>query len=438
MAAIAMAVFCGFFFSSHERPVIEDSPALHVSTFPPIPRGFLQPLSLEEALNSPPFRLAAIERPIRLPDLRSLIMFYGSNDRPDRSSHNRRLQFGMRGNPTVSTALVGEKVYFKYDTRSNKWSLSDAPTPLTAVFSSPDPAVQVKVEFQDDKGVVINVPSEFHSFPLAPSPAPAAAAQAHQWLCGSLPVDNTLLDRQGAVWWGQDEVVLAFGGKEMGYEASRQRVQVGAGENAYVLWVKEDDCFVYDDDRWNPVELGGKTVGKPLLQAQSIDAHAIHFQLWNPDGTVRHSLDLLYREAKCDIKVPEIKMIGARSKKQWIAEIQGKRLTLTPDDWVLLKSDGFVQLDDSQLLDDYLQGRLTGNLLAFSGIEKVDGELCLMGTFYDSTRTLQAPFAISLYRSWSKHEPSVESISSDDDDEDLFEDEDEDDEDIDDDEIEKV
>lgn len=425
LSAVGIAIMSGVFFSNVEQAVASTTPPSPSSTPLSIQHSFRQPVSLEEAIASAPFRLGTIERNIRLPDLRSLLVYYGSNDRPDRSRSHRRLQFGVKGAPAVHSTLAGEKVFFKYDTRTNKWQMSDSPSPLTVSFHPKDPAVEVTVEFQDEKGVTITIPSEFHSFSLSPSPAPAAASQSHQWLCGALPVDASLLDRQGAVWWGEDLVVQAFGGHEMAHEARRQRVQFGSGDNAYVLWVTEGDCFVHDDDRWKAAEPGSDTVGKPLMQAKSIDGRAIHFQLWNAEGTVRQSLDLIHREAKGEIQVPEIKVIGARSKKQWIAEIHGKKLTLTPDDWVLLKQDGFVQLDNEQLLEDYLQGRLSGNLLAFAGIEKVSGELCLVGTFYDSTRTLQAPFAISLYRSWGKKDQSNERSSSDDDDDDLDDDDEE-------------
>jgi hypothetical protein len=416
VAAFAIVVVGALIFSSNETKTPEDQQPIPQTAVRPLPASFIQPLSLQDGLHSSPFRLASIDRPIRLPDLRSSIMYYGSNERPDRALKKRRIQYGMRGTQILNSAVVGEKIYFKFDGRTNKWGISDSPTPLSAVFSLQEPNVQVTLEFQDINDVRITVPSEFHNFSLPPSPPPASVSQPHQWLVGSSPVDNSLLDRQGAVWWGQDEVVLAFGGDEMEHEASRQRVQFGGEEGAYVLWVGEGDCFAYDDDRWKSMELGSQTIGKPLLQVKSIDERAIHFQLWNPEGTWHHPLDLIHREAQGDVKIPEIKIIGARSKNSWIAEIQGKRVTLKPDDWLLLQQNGFVQIDNEQVLDAYLQGRLSGNLLVFSGIEKVEGELSLVGTFYDFTRTRQAPFAISLYRSWGKKDRASDAVSSENDD----------------------
>ena len=435
VSALCMIAVCWFFCSGDELPESKEA------TLPRIPMqkpsSFAQSRSLKEALASPYFSLAPIDRPIRLPDLRSLLVFYGANERPDRSLSSRKIQFGLRGFPTVSSVPSGEKVFFKYDLRQNKWTLSDTPTPLVAVFSPLDPNVQVTLEFQEENGTAVITPAEFHIFSLAPIPSPPST-QPQQWSIGDALVDISLLDRQGAVWWGQDEVVLAFGGDEMARQASRQRVQFGLGSEAYVLWVAEGDCFIYSGDKWVAVEPGEASVGKPLLQAKLIDDRAIHFQLWNGDGTLHHSVDLAHRGVVGEFKIPEVKVIGARSKRQWIAEIHGKRITLTPDDWVVVTSEGFVQLNSPKLLDEYLQGSIAGDLFAFSGIEKVNGELCLSGIFYDVTRTRYDSFAIPLYRSSNKangaasETPIDEEFSDDDDDYDedddiLFEDDDDDD-----------
>lgn len=429
LAAGVTAAACGFFFSSPAKPLVDDSPPPPLSSHSPIPHSFCQSCTLKDALHSPPFSLSLIDRPIRLPDLRSLLVFYGSNDRPDRSATNQRFQVGLRGTQTLTSVQAGEKVFFKYDTKANRWAISESPTPLSALFSPQELNAAVTVEYKDADGSSVTSPQDFHSFSLTPTPPPSTAAPAHQWSIGELPVDSSLLERQGGFWWGQDEVVKAFGGDEMAREACRQRVQFGVGANAYVIWVAEGDCFVYDEGKWKAAEPGSETIGKPFLKAKSIEARAMHFLLWNPEGSAHLTVDLLHRGVAGEVKVPSIKIIGARSKKQWIAEILGKRVTLAPDDWVLLKPDGFAQIDTAEMLDEYIQGRLSGNLLVFSGIEKVNGELCLIGTFYDTTRTRHEDFAVSLYRSWGPKDHASESKQSeeeDDDDDDDFDDDDDD------------
>jgi hypothetical protein len=391
---------------------------------------FQQTKSLTDAMQSPAFTLAAIDRPLRLPDLRALLVVYGVNERPDRALMGRKVQFGLRGNPSITPVKAGEKVYFKFDHRTNKWSIADEPTPLSATFTPSDPTVEVRLELKDERGESVKTPSEFHKFSLTPVPMPPTT-QPDRWSLGELVVDTSLLERQGAAWWGQDEVVRAFGGEEMANEADRERVQFGSGPGAYVLWFAENDCFVFDDEQWKAVRPGKESVGKPLLQVKQIDGRVIHCMLWNTEGSSRHAVDLARRGVGGEIKIPDMKIIGARSKRQWIVEIQGKRITLIPDDWIVLNSDGLVPLNSPDLLNDYINGIIVGDLFAFSGIEQINGELCLTGTFYDSTRTRQEPFAVSLYRSWSPAQQSVDnSASSDDEDEDDDENEEFDDDDV--------
>ena len=381
----------------------------------------------QEIVAAPAFHLSNIERPPKLPDLRPLLLFYGSSERPDRPPMNRRVQFGLRGLPTVHSAQVGSKVFFRFDLRSNRWNISEEETSLACIFTPADIGVQTCVTLVDEKNSEITSPAEFHTFSIATTPPPQSP-QSTAWSIDEFSVDGSLFDRQGAIWWGQDEVIKDFGGPEMAKEADRQRVQFGSGDAAYVIWVAEGDCFMYHNSRWLPVTPGPLSANRPLAQVKAVDDKAIHLQVWNPEGTSRCNIDLGHRLAGGTLVVPDIKMIGARSRRQWAAEICSKRVTIAPDDWIVLTAKGPVQLDTAQLLDDYLQGRIVGNLLVFSDIEKVDGDLCFVGSFYDATRTKKEPFCISLYRSWEKEKkskPAKQEVIADEEDEE----EDEDDED---------
>ena len=438
LLSLVLAVTTGCFpsqITSEDLPALPKIPAPTAHSFP-------RTQALREALTTPSFHLSDYERPIKLPDLRPLLLFYGSTERPDRPPMSRRVQFGLRGVPTVYSTQMGSKVFFRFDLRSNRWNISETETSLACIFSPLDTGVQTCVTLLDEKNSEIVTPAEFHTFTIPTTPPPQSA-QPTAWSIDEFVVDASLFDRQGAMWWGQDEVIKDFGGEEMAKEALCQRVQFGSGDGAYAIWVNEGECFMYDNGHWLPVHQKDDSANKPLVQAKAIDDKAIHFQIWNPEGTTRCTIDLNHRQAGGALVVPEIKMIGARSKRQWLAEICSKRISLAPDDWVVLSAQGPVQLNTTQLLDDYLQGRLAGNLLVFSGIEKVDGDLCFVGSFYDATRTRKEPFCVSLYRSWEKKPkeaktgkeeistpPEVDDEDSSDEDEDQedddFEDEDED------------
>ena len=296
--SLAIIASCFHFQGAKEEP-LSSLPAIPVQPFYTFPKT----LSPQEFLTTPAFSLSDFERPIRLPDLRPLLLFYGSTERPDRPPMSRCVQFGLRGVQTVYSAQMGSKAFFRFDLRSNRWNVSETETSLFCVFSPTDGGILVNVTAIDEKNVEITTPAEFHTFTLGPTPPPQTG-QTTAWFINEIAVDGSLFDRQGAVWWGQDEVIKDFGGPEMAKEASRQRVQFTAGGDAYVIWVAEGVCFMYEDGRWQSVQPGEASADKPLAQAKAIDGKAIHFHVWSPDGTSHCNVDLAHRQAGGELIVP--------------------------------------------------------------------------------------------------------------------------------------
>jgi len=367
-------------------------------------RSFTLRKDLHEALESPLFHLSKIDRPMRLPDLRTHLLFYGSGGRPDRSLDSCVVQYGLRGVQGVYSTPSSEKVSLRFDSKSHKWSVSKVPTALQVQFVVHVDGAEVIVELKEDEGATITTPDELHRFSLNKSPMPPSVSASKEWAVGQWRAEPSLLERMGAVWYGRDLVIQTLGGEEYEDEAKRERVQFGTGVDAYVLWVGEGDCFIFDDDRWEKVIPGPESVDKILLRAKSVDHHSITFDLWNEDASSHTAVVLMRRAASLDTKLPPLRLVGALSKKRWIAEIQGKRVVLAPDDWIVLTSNGHTRIDSPERLDAYLQGELAGGLLAFSGIEKIQGESCLVGSFFNSSRSQRENVAISLYKSWERKE----------------------------------
>lgn len=425
---LLVAIACLFQCRQNEpvvNPPINPSPPMS-STY-----SFKQGKPLSNSLLETPFQLASTPRYIKLPDVRSVFLYYGCNERPDRNLGQLRFQFGLRGSSTVCSVQADEKVYLRFDGHANKWTISETPTILTASFSPLDTGVAIRVTVFNEDGTAITTPHELHFFTVLPTPMPQTAGP-ESWTLGDEPVDNSILDRQGAIWWGQDEVIHCLGGEEMKEQACRERIQFGTDHDAYVLWMAEGDCFVFDQNRWIATSPGQDSLKKPLLRVKSIDQRTIRFDLWDAEGSRHIAFELPKRDVNKEVSVPKIKLIGAKSRRSWIAEIQGKRIVLAPDDWIVLTQHGFVTLDTTENLEDFIEGRIMGELFAFSGIERVNGEMCLVGTFFDMSRTCQEQMAISLYHSW-KPTDHLHSSRTDDEETEDFEEFDEDDENDDDD-----
>lgn len=421
IATVGFAGIAASFLSVHTEQLFEKDPDPAIIS--DLQNSFSQKQSIQDVLRSPSFLLSPTDRQVRLPDLRGQLLFFGCNERPDKLFSSPCIQFGIRGTQAVYSGHANEKQSLKFDCRSNRWLVSESPTPLTVTFSPRETVSDITVELKTDKGDIVTTPHEFHFFWVPTSPPPQGTASTEKWELGSLVVDPSLFDRQGAIWWGQDEVVKALGGDEMSHQACRERVQFTSSDSTYVVWMKEKDCFLYENDRWINVEPGEATVGKPILMVKTVDSKAIQLELWNSDGSQHATFSIPRRNATVPTRPSEVRLLGAKSRKQWIAEIQRKKVVLSPDDWVIVNGDEITLIDSEELLDDYLEGVLTGNLLVFQGFEKIEGESCLVGTFFDATRTHRLPFSVSLYRSWNngKGSPSKEQNDDDefDDDEDF-------------------
>lgn len=388
-------------------------------------------ISLSTALKSPYFSLNTSEHTTKLPDLRTTILYYGCNGRPDNCSQNPRIQFGIRGTSTVYCANAGEKVFFRYDFRSNRWSHEDDPTPLSFSLIPSENGVAVTLEVKNDKGVLIS-PQELHQFQLPIVSMPVAHGSTSSWSIGSIPVDAALLDRFGVSWFGRDCVIQSLGGEEMKEELSSERLEFHMNDSTYTVFVKTNDYLAYIDDQWKKVLLGEESVASPLLQVRSIDDNSISFHLWNSDGSHQLPLTLRKKNPPAKLEMPEIRILGIRSLESLSVEILGKKLVISPNDWLVVSQNSLTVIDDEETLDTFMQGELNGSLLAFSGLEKMGRDLNLRGTFFDSTKTIAEPFAIPVYQSSIKpsnaSNASKDDESDEDDEDDLFEDDDSDDE----------
>jgi hypothetical protein len=296
----------------------------------------------------------------------------------------------------------GERVYLRFDLKSARWQISTTQTPLFLIFRPKDNGVEAEVKIQEPGKSSIEYPTEFHKFTVTTATSPSTS---QAWDLGRWNVDATLLERQGATWCGKDLFVQEMGGEDMEYEKNRERILFSPTSDPYVLWAAEGDCFCFENDQWHPVTAGPDSVGKPLLMVTKTESRTLHFSLWNAEGTQYQALTLQKKDVPSGTAVPDIKVIGAKSRKQWLAEIQGQKITFRPDDWMVFTGKEVITISTPELLDDYIAGRLSGQLLALQGIAKEHGEPRLIGCFYDSSHAVSRQVSASLYRSWEATHP---------------------------------
>ncbi len=329
---------------------------------------------------------------LQIPDLKNHLLYYGKNGRPDAPTDNPVLHFAIAVNPTVAASVNdGGKLYLLYDKKKIPpqyvFSSNNEVTPLWI-----EPTVQgseaiVKVNIRNENGELMNEP-EVNSVIRLPEKENRANA-GKPWDIGKQRVDGSLLARQKARWMGPDVFLEKHGGPEYKELQSKQRLDFADEENPYSVYVGINDSLVWDKDRWIVAQPGANTLNMPLMIVKKIEERLMNFELWDIGGKSKVILNLVksnepWTQAAVEGK---FKFLGARTKSQYIFEVDGKRILLSPKDWLLQTPLGWKKLITAKDIDDFVERKTVGILFICDGLERKEGKQVLKGNFFNSART---------------------------------------------------
>lgn len=336
----------------------------------------------------------------QLPDLRRHLVFYGKNGRPDAIETAQALYFAFTGNKTPSSLSPGERLYILYDKHLNPpqylFSPNNGKTPLWIEAEQKGNQALVKVSMLDEEGDVVRTPHAYADFSLPEKEFTKVGNST--WEIGKWRVDGTLLARQKARWYGIDRFIEEHGGEEYKDWMNKQRIDIGEGEDVYSLYVGAGDCMVWKDDHWEVTKPGNQTLGYSLLCVKKVDERVLNLELWDVGGKGKISLNLVKSNEQWVPKNLEegFKFLGARTRSQFIFDIQNERTFLSPHDWLVFTDGEWVKLTTPQQIDDYVQRKMVGPLFIFEGIEKHDDKQVITGALFNSSRTEMVPVELQL------------------------------------------
>ncbi|MDP1880600.1 MAG: hypothetical protein Q8K60_06645, partial [Parachlamydiaceae bacterium] len=245
------------------------------------------------------------------------------------------------------------------------------------------------VTFENEKGELITEPESNAKFRLPEKEFSRTAGTS--WEIASFKVDGTLLARQKVRWFGPDRFLENHGGKDYHFVQGKQRIDFGENEDIYSVFVKVGDTLVWENNRWQVVEPGEDSLGRPLLVVKKVDERLMSFELWDVEGKSKIILNVLKTSEPWTMQNPQVlksmfKFLGARTRTQSVFEINGERVLLSPSDWLLLTPKGWIKLTDEKEIDDYVKRKLTGTLFIFEGVSRKDDRLAMQGTLYSPSR----------------------------------------------------
>lgn len=358
-----------------------------------------------EAIGAPALSLAFSPLSVQLPDLRRHLIYYGKNGRPDAQDDNQALYFAFTGNKTLTSLFPGERLYLLYDKKvtPNQYMFSPNNTPTSIWIEATAQGNQavVQVAMKTEEGKIVKEPAAYAEFTLPEKEFIRSGGST--WELGKWRVDGTLLARQKARWVGLDKFLERHGGQEYRDFVNKQRIDFGEGEDVYSVYVGPGDCLIWIDGHWKSVKVGESSLKYPLICVKKVDERVMNLELWDVGGKGKITLNLVRANEAWSPQSLEqqFKFVGARTRTQFVFEINRERMLLRPHDWLLFSDSGWKKLVTPKQIDDYVERKTIGPLFVFDRVERKEDRQVIQGTLFNAARTEMVQIELPLQQSGS-------------------------------------
>lgn len=392
------AIAAAFVWMLRPSEIPEKAPKVQNGT--PPHNVFRQPQDIVSNLGEAALKCEFHPPTIKIPDLKNVLIFYGKNGRPDAEQERPQLHFSLSGSKTFASLTPGERLYLVFNRKNEGCRYSFSPnneeTTLWVETVLNGNEASVTVHLLDEKGDQVVEPEQNRQFALDEKEVVRQVAQP--WEMGKWRVDATLLARMRARWYGPDRFIEEHGGDEFKEAVGKQRIDFGEGDEVYSVYVGLNDTLVFSKEKWRKVEPGEDSIRLPLLVVKKVDERLMNLELWDVEGKAKASLNLL---RSSDNFAHEnfgetFKFLGARTRSQFLFEIDNERVLIRPNDWLVLTDEGWKKLGSADDIDNYVNRKLIGTLFVFDKIIRKDDKQIILGTVYNQNRTESYPVEIAM------------------------------------------
>jgi len=346
----------------------------------------------ENSLTALFLRLPSSSPVVQLPDLKKYLQFLGKNERPDTTESSCYFHFSLIGDKEVLSIKKGHKAYlaFQRERAADRFQFSPSNQKTSLFFTCEDAqeGVQVQVSFESDIGLKIMEDDKSKKFTLKQQPH--LRPIQGEWSVGAVRIDPSYLSKVKARWYGRDQFFEDLGGEDFAHLVGKERISLDGGEKPYFLYASEGEYFVYEKDLWIPGSAASQSEQSPLLEVKAIDDRLMHFVLWDAFGKRQQPLTMIKHPMPQPVREisQEFHFSGAKTKRQFIFDVQEKKMTLILGDWLLHTTElGWMKIDTPALLDQYIEGSIQGDLLVLGEVGKADEQKVLFGRLYSPCRT---------------------------------------------------
>ncbi len=349
--------------------------------------GFRISPSAYSAIGKGPLHLVQTKPTIQLPDLRTELLFYGVNARPDASFEDPLVHLAFKDGPTFKSIRGGERCYLKFEQGS--YAFSDEETNLWIVA---DTATNGKIHFHlgllTHDGKEIDKPAAHASFTLPLIQTHGRAATS--WDLGNFKVDNSLLARMRTRWYGEDLFLADHGGEEFAIARGRERIDFGEGCDLYSCFLALGESLIWKEGRWHTPLDNEDTSSYPLLHLRKRDHKLMILDLYDVEGRAKLSLSIMRARSGCEANAlrDALRFVAAKTWSQFVLEAGTERIEVSPGDWLLFDGGGVRKLSSLSDIDSYVAGTLSGELMVIEKLARKEGRRLLCTHIYNATRNV--------------------------------------------------
>lgn len=190
------------------------------------------------------------------------------------------------------------------------------------------------------------------------------------------PGDTTLsvLKRMQVKWYGPDEFLMEHGDAGEDWK-SIQRLEFMTAGKAEMVVLLPGQALVKQKQSMISQNLGTLTQGMPIWVVEDVEPSGLRFRAWSLSGLYSETMVLPRQSEQWSSKnlQDQISLSGVRSSQQISIRIQDQRWNLQLNDWMLHLPSGWIKITHPKQVDEYVEGRLVGELLILRAIE-YDGD----------------------------------------------------------------
>jgi hypothetical protein len=183
---------------------------------------------------------------------------------------------------------------------------------------------------------------------------------------------------------------------QYGKEGGLQRLKIGPVGKGEIFSLNVGDFLSWKEGKWDKARSMKEAMGIPLARVVSFDEKSLLLEAWGNEyfRLCISSLEQIPCKTKGDDFITSVRI---RSEKQISCMIEKQCFVLRVGDLVLKEENRWKVLRKLEEKEDYLQGKIGGELFVFDRIDLKGGQKILHGYLFNAGRSQMLPVNVAAH-----------------------------------------